>query len=651
VPSIVRGSRSRSKRGAARGCEPGAHGAESGVVNLERRSESAAAPAGEVRAPKSPQQRSRFGRRRAWVLLAVHLAILAHVLQWWLGGSTLSPVEPSEATDLAEHGRINAGAIFFAVAIGSTLLLGRWFCGWACHLVAVQDGCRWILHKLGVRPRPIQLGILGLVPLVAFVYMFLGPWLYRLWQGIALDTHVELYTERFWATFPGVTMSVVTFVVCGLGMVYFLGSKGFCTYACPYGAIFGVVDQLAPQRIRVTDACQGCGQCTVACSSNVRVHQEVRDFGAVVDPGCMKCLDCVAACPNDALYVGFGAPALWTKRRTPQRASESAKPRGAWVRLGLSAAFVLALFAVLISHRQPLAWDQHGGFLAVLAAGSVAIAWMFRGQSTRVGGPNFAEEAFVGVAYLGALSVLRGYKPLGALAPSIVEAAPWAAKLGLEEGIPLLLSLGLAGIVAYGALLALRMASRSEVSLQAIALRRQGHVTRAGWWFSAAMVLVLGVSAHAGVVRGQARQQQREAAEQARKSADAQREFSRGMEALAREQLEEARLAFEAALELDAAHSEAPKRLAGVCFALGRNEDSERYLDAHLARAPGDSDGLFLRGLLAIRRGDRTQAENAWNGVLALDPSHPAAREALATLCEERGDRSAAQEHRAKARP
>ena len=28
--------------------------------------------------------------------------------------------------------------------------------------------------------------------------------------------------------------------------------------------------------------------------------------GMVVDPGCMKCMDCVSVCPNDALYFGFG---------------------------------------------------------------------------------------------------------------------------------------------------------------------------------------------------------------------------------------------------------------------------------------------------------------------------------------------------------
>ena len=38
-------------------------------------------------------------------------------------------------------------------------------------------------------------------------------------------------------------------------VVYVLEAMGFCNYACPYGAIFGVGGLLAPARIRVTDAC------------------------------------------------------------------------------------------------------------------------------------------------------------------------------------------------------------------------------------------------------------------------------------------------------------------------------------------------------------------------------------------------------------
>jgi len=108
--------------------------------------------------------------------------------------------------------------------------------------------------------------------------------------------------------------------VCGFATVYFLGAKGFCTYGCPYGGFFAPLDRLAPGRIRVTDACEHCGHCTAVCTSNVRVHEEVRDFGMVVDPGCMKCLDCVSVCPNDALYFGMGAPSLLAPSRVDKPA-------------------------------------------------------------------------------------------------------------------------------------------------------------------------------------------------------------------------------------------------------------------------------------------------------------------------------------------
>src|SRR5512143_2323340 len=82
---------------------------------------------------QGPIRRSSMGRRRALVLGAVYVAVLLHVLHWKLTGSTLSPVEPSESMRTLELGQVNAGAVFFALAILSTAIFGRFFCGWGCH--------------------------------------------------------------------------------------------------------------------------------------------------------------------------------------------------------------------------------------------------------------------------------------------------------------------------------------------------------------------------------------------------------------------------------------------------------------------------------------------------------------------------------------
>lgn len=270
--------------------------------------------------PAAPRRKSRRGPIRACVLICVQLLIVAHITQFVVQRRSLSPVEPSEAMYTIELGYLNAGAIFFAIAVISTAIFGRFFCGWGCHIIALQDLCSYVLRRIGIRPKPFRSRLLVCVPFVAAFYMFFWPTVQRLWLGVPHPGFTNhLLTENFWRTFPGPFITVLTFVVCGGGIVYLLGNKGFCTYACPYGAFFSVSDRLAVGRIRVTDACQHCGQCTAACTSNVRVHSEVKDFGMVVDPGCMKCMDCVSVCPNDALYFGLSnkAPASNSRDALP----------------------------------------------------------------------------------------------------------------------------------------------------------------------------------------------------------------------------------------------------------------------------------------------------------------------------------------------
>jgi len=270
---------------------------------------------------------------RAGALTLVHVLIGVHVWLWIRSGVTVSPVEPSESMYTLETGAINAGFVFFAVSILLTLFFGRLVCGWACHVIALQDACSWMLGKVGVRPRAFRSRLLIYAPLGLALYMFVWPTFKRValvpllgdergklpWilqaPGEFPGLHPEFIVEEFWATFPPLYVAIPFLFVCGFAIVYALGAKGFCTYGCPYGGFFAPADLVAPMKIRVNENCNQCGHCTGVCTSNVRVHEEVRDYGMVVDPGCMKCFDCISVCPNDALSYGLGKPSLLAAAR------------------------------------------------------------------------------------------------------------------------------------------------------------------------------------------------------------------------------------------------------------------------------------------------------------------------------------------------
>lgn len=322
-----------------------------------------------------------MGKWRAGVLIGIHVLIGLHVLHWRLAGRTVSPVEPSESMYALEQGYINAGLILFALAMLATLIFGRYFCGWACHVVALQDLCGWMMKKIGVRPKPFRARLLLYFPLTLALYMFVWPSFERLalipmLQSLEWERAVRFFggatqfpgfsnhlvTEDFWATFPSIWVAIPFFLICGFATVYFLGAKGYCTYACPYGGFFAPLDKLALGRIVVDpDKCHQCGHCTAACTSNVRVHEEIREFGMVVDPGCMKCMDCVSVCPNDALSFKFAKPAILKgkpKTQTPKRKFDLTWPE----EIALVVVLLLTFFA----------WRSMYGVIPMLMAAGIA---------------------------------------------------------------------------------------------------------------------------------------------------------------------------------------------------------------------------------------------------------------------------------------
>ena len=588
-------------------------------------------------------RQSKRSKWRAGVLIGVHALIALHLTHYLIVGRSLSPVEPSESMYTLELGYVNAGFVFFATALAGTLIFGRFFCGWGCHIVALQDFCAWIMKKLGVRPKPFRSRLLAFAPLALAFYMFLWPTLARLafgdGNGAFPGFSNHLMTSDLWATFPGPVFAVLTFTTCGFAAVYFLGAKGFCTYGCPYGALFSGLDYASPGRIVVNDDCEQCGHCTATCTSNVRVHEEVRLYGMVVDPGCMKCTDCVSVCPNGALRFSFARPSFLKKAPATPRARRFDLSFPEELFVGIVGVVATLTFRDLYSGPPLLMSVGLGGITAFL---SLKLWHLMRQPSARVQnlelktagrmrrpGWAFASLTVLWLMFTSHSAFAQWHRAWGRHYLNQTE-------VSRADGLS-------------GAFKTRRYTDRHEHAL-AEAFR---HFTLADRWGLAGIVEVKLGLAWCYLLRGDVSRAEREAGEaialapdrpELRQNlADLERaaappvedRFEHATMLAASGQLEEAGIEFQACVAIAPESAPARFNLGGVFRRLGRNGAAIEQLEVARRLAPEDADVSVELGLAYMAAGENDKALEALKRAMAQDPDSPESKLHLPELIRE----------------
>lgn len=72
--------------------------------------------------------------------------------------------------------------------------------------------------------------------------------------------------------------------------------RPFCKYICPLGAFYGLFNKISFYRLKVDGVkCTGCKTCEKQCKMQVRVTENINAAE------CIRCGDCIAACPEKAI--------------------------------------------------------------------------------------------------------------------------------------------------------------------------------------------------------------------------------------------------------------------------------------------------------------------------------------------------------------
>jgi ferredoxin len=253
----------------------------------------------------------RLQRVRAAVLAGVNVLILVHLWAYYgLGLRGVGSIDFQEFfRSFLARGVVNAGALFTAGVLLASLVVGRAFCGWGCHFGAFQELCRALLVRLGLRPAVTHSGWTAVLPAVVLGYWFLWPPVAR-WLAAGLPPlSLDPGATAIWELLPGPVVAVATFLVNGLALTLFFGTRAFCRLLCPWGLLLKPLNAVAAGGVARVGACIGCGGCVRACAMGIDVQGYVEREGRVTAADCIRCLECVSACPVEAIGWRFARPA------------------------------------------------------------------------------------------------------------------------------------------------------------------------------------------------------------------------------------------------------------------------------------------------------------------------------------------------------